>query len=214
MMLWKCCTQYASKFGNSAVAIGLEKVTFHSNPKEKQSQIIFKLPHNCTHFPLAKSCSKFSKPGFNSTWTKNPDVLAGYKNGRETRHQIANIHWIIRKTREFRKTSISASLTMLKHLTLWITTDCRKFFKRWEYQTTLPASLEICIQVKKQQLEPDIKQRTGSKLGKEYFKAVYCHLAYLTYMQSTSHEMLDWMKHKLKSILPGEISITSDRQPQ
>ena len=65
------------------------------------------------------------------------------------------------------------------------------------------------MQVKKQQLEPDIEQRTGSKLGKEYVKAVYCHPAYLTYMQSTSCEMAGWMKHKLESRLPGEISIIS-----
>ena len=62
------------------------------------------------------------------------------------------------------------------------------------------------MQVKKQQLEPDIEQRTGSKLGKENIKAVYCHSAYLTYMHSISRKMLDWMKHKLESRLPGEIS--------
>ena len=66
------------------------------------------------------------------------------------------------------------------------------------------------MQVKKQQLEPDMEQHTGSKLGKEYVKAVYCNLAYLTYMQSTPCEMPGWMKHKLESRLPGEISITSD----
>ena len=68
------------------------------------------------------------------------------------------------------------------------------------------------MQVKKQQLELEMEQHTGSKSGKEYIKAVYCHPAYLTYMQSTSCEMPDWMKHKLKSVLPGEISITSDMQ--
>ena len=68
------------------------------------------------------------------------------------------------------------------------------------------------MQVKKQQLEPDMEQQTGSKLGKEYIKAVYCHPAYLTYMQSTSCEMPGWMKHKLESGLLGEISITSDTQ--
>ena len=68
------------------------------------------------------------------------------------------------------------------------------------------------MQVKKQQLELDMEQQTGSKLGKEYVKAVYCHPVYLTYMQSTSCEMPDWMKHKLESRLPGELSITSDRQ--
>ena len=68
------------------------------------------------------------------------------------------------------------------------------------------------MQVKKQQLEPNIEQRTSSKLGKEYVKDVYCHPAYLTYMQSTSCKMLDWMKHKLGSRSLGEISITSDMQ--
>ena len=66
------------------------------------------------------------------------------------------------------------------------------------------------MQVRKQQLELDMEQRTGSKLGKEYVKAVYCHPAYLTYMQSTSCEMPGWMKHKLESRLLGKISITSD----
>ena len=67
------------------------------------------------------------------------------------------------------------------------------------------------MQVKKQQLEPDMEQQTGSELGKEYVRAIYCYSAYLPYMQSTSSEMLDWMKHKLESSLPGEIS-TSDMQ--
>ena len=66
--------------------------------------------------------------------------------------------------------------------------------------------------VKKQQLEPDMEQPTGSKLGKEYFRAIYCHPAYLTYMQSTSSEMPGWIKHKLESRLLGEISINSDMQ--
>ena len=68
---------------------------------------------------------------------------------------------------------------------LWITTNCGKFLKKWAYQTTLPASWEICMKVKKQELKQDIEQQTGSKLGKEYVKAVYCHPAYLTYIQST-----------------------------
>ena len=68
------------------------------------------------------------------------------------------------------------------------------------------------MQVKKQKLEPNMEQETGLKLGKEYIKAVYCHPAYLTYMQSTSWETLGWKKHKLESRLPGEISVTSDVQ--
>ena len=75
---------------------------------------------------------------------------------------------------------------MQKPLTVWITTNCGKFFKRWEYETTWPASWEICVQVKKQQLELDMEQQPGSKLGKEYVKAVHCHPVYLTYMQSKS----------------------------
>ena len=87
-----------------------------------------------------------------------------------------------------------------------------KFLKKWEYQTTLPAFWETCMQVKKHELEPDMEKQTGSKLGKVYVKAVYCHPAYLTYMQTTSCEMLGWMKHKLESRLLGKISITSDMQ--
>ena len=95
---------------------------------------------------------------------------------------------------------------------VWITASCGKLLKRWEYQTTLPASWEICMQVKKQQLELDMEQQTDFKSGKEHVKAVYCHPAYLTYMQSTSCEMPGWMKYNLESRLPGEISITSDMQ--
>ena len=80
-----------------------------------------------------------------------PDVQAGFRKGRGTRDQIANIHWIIEKESS-RKMSTFASLSMLKPLAVWITTNCGKFFKRCDYQTTLPASWEICMQVSKQQL--------------------------------------------------------------
>ena len=76
-----------------------------------------------------------------------------------------------KKQESFRKPLTSALLTMPKPLTVWITTNCGKFCKKWEYRTTLPASWEICMQVKKQQLKPDMEQQTGSKLGKEYIKA-------------------------------------------
>ena len=68
--------------------------------------------------------------------------------------------------------STSALLTMSEPLIMWITTNCGKFLKRWEYQTTQPASWEVCIQVKKEQLDPDMEQWTGSKLGKEYVKVI------------------------------------------
>ena len=92
-----------------------------------------------------------------------PDVQAGFRKGRGTRDQIANIRWIIEKAREFQKTSISALLTMPKPLTVWITINCGKFWKIWEYQTTWPASWETYMQVRKQQLELDMEQQTGSK---------------------------------------------------
>ena len=121
-----------------------------------------------------------------------PDIQAGFRKGKGTRDQIANICWIMEKARKSsRKTSISALLTIPKPLTVWITMNYGKFFKRQEYQITLPASWETCMKIKKQQLEPDTEQLTGSKLGKEYVKAVYCHPAYLTYMQSTTCEMPD-----------------------
>ena len=101
---------------------------------------------------------------------------------------------------------------MPKPFTVWITTNYGKFFKWSEYQTTWPASWEIYVQVKKQQLELDMEQQIGSKLGKEYVKAVYCHPAYLSCMQSRSCKMLGWMKHKLESRLLGEISVTSGMQ--
>ena len=91
------------------------------------------------------------------------DVQAGFSKGRGIRDQIANIHWIIEKAREFQKTPTSALLTMSKPLTVWTTINSGKFWKRWEYQTTLPASCEICLQVRKQQLELDMEQQTGSK---------------------------------------------------
>ena len=111
-----------------------------------------------------------------------PDVQAGFRKGRGTKDQIANIPWIIDKAREFQENIYFCFIDYTKSLTVWMTTNCGKFFKRWEHQTTWPTSWEIYMQVKKQQLELDMEQWTGSKLGKEYIKAVYCHLAYLTYI--------------------------------
>ena len=141
-----------------------------------------------------------------------PYVQVGFRKGRGTRDQIENIWWIIKSVREIKKKSTSPLLTMPKPLTVWITINRRKFLKRWDYQTTWPASWEICMQVKKLQLDLVMEQQTSSRSGKEYVKAVYCHSVYLTYMQSTSWETLDWKKHKLESRLPDEISTTSDMQ--
>ena len=128
-----------------------------------------------------------------------------------TRDQIANIRWIIEKARKFQKNIYFCFIDYAKvfycvdHSKLW------KCLKRGEYQTTLPASWETCMQVKKQELEPTTEQ-TGSKLRKEYIKAAYFHPTYLTYMESISWEMPGWTKPKMASRLLGEISITSGMQ--
>ena len=155
---------------------------------------------------------KFSKPGFSNMWTMNfQKFKLALEKAEEPEITLTSAG--SSKTQEFsRKLSDSALLTMPKPLTVWITINCEKFWKRWEYQTTWPASWETCIQVKKQQLELDMEKQTGSESGKKYLKAVYCHPAYVTYMQSTSWETLGWMKHRLESRLLGEISITSDMQ--
>ena len=140
-----------------------------------------------------------------------PGVQLGFRKSRRTRDQIANICWIIEKVIEFQKNIYFCFIDYAKVFDC-VDLNSGKFWKRWEYQTTWRASWETCMQVRKQQLELDMEQQNGSKSGKDYIKAAYCHPAYLTYMQSTSHEMSGWMKHKLESRLPGEISITSDMQ--
>ena len=92
-----------------------------------------------------------------------PDVQAGLRKGRGTRDQMANMHWIIKKAREFQKNVYFCFIDYAKALTVWTTTKTGKFLKRWEYQTTWPASWEICMQVRKQQLELDMEQQIGSK---------------------------------------------------
>ena len=105
---------------NSAVATGLEKVSFHSNPKERQGQRMLKLSHNCTHLTPRKVMLKILQARLQQYANRElPVVQAGFRKGRGTRDQIANIHWIIEKAREFQKTSTSASLTMQKPLTVW-----------------------------------------------------------------------------------------------
>ena len=113
-----------------------------------------------------------------------PDVQAGYRKGRGTRDQIANIRWITKKAREFQK-NIFFSFTDYMKAFDGVDHNCGKFLKGWEYQINLSASREICMQVRKQQLELDMEQQNGSILGKEYINAVYYYPAYLTYMQST-----------------------------
>ena len=136
-----------------------------------------------------------------------PDVQAGFRKGRGIRDQIANICWIIKKAREFQKNIYFCFIDYAK------TFDCVDHKKLWKILKEMGIQDHLtCMQVRKQQLKLDMEQQTGSKKEKEYVKAMCCHPAYLTSMQSTSWETLGRKKHKLESRLPGEISITSHMQ--
>ena len=151
-MQLKCCTQYASKFGKLTVTTGLEKVSFHSNTKKGSTKECSNYHTITLIWHTSKVMLKILQAWFQQYVNYElPDVQAGFRKGRGTRDQIANIHWIIQKQDSFRKTSTSALLTTPKPLTVWITINCGKFFEWWEYQTTWPASWEICMQIKKWQ---------------------------------------------------------------
>ena len=106
----------------------------------------------------------------------------GFRKGKGARGEITNICWIMEKAREFQKNIPFCFIDSAEALIVWVTTNCGKFFKEWENQTTLPVSWETCYLHQKQQLEQDMEQRAGSKLGKEYVKALWYHPGYLAYM--------------------------------
>ena len=153
----------------------------------------------------------------NFTYVKNqqymnwelPGVQAGFRKGRGTREQIANICWIIEKARQFQKniyfcfTDYTKAFDYVDHNKLW------KIPKEMGIPDHLTCLLRN-LYAGQEATEPYMEQQTGSKSGKAYFKALYCHPDYLTFMQRTSCKMLGWMKHKLESRFPAEISITSD----
>ena len=149
------------------------------SPQEAGPWVVYLVTH-CED----KLAMEFSKPGFNSMWTMNFQMFKmDLEKAAEPEIKLPTSVGSLKKWESSRKTSTSALMTMLKPLTVWIITNCGKFWKRWEYQTTWPASSETCMEVKKQQLELDMEQQTGSKSGKEYVKAVSCHPAYLTYAE-------------------------------
>ena len=165
MMLWKCCTHYASKFGklSSGHRTGKGQFSFQSQRKA--------MPKECSDYHtialishLSKAMLKILQSRLQQYMNRElPDVQAGFWKGRGTRDQIANICWIMEKAREFQKNIYFCFIDYAKALTMWITTNCGKFWKRWEYQTTWPASWEICMQVRKQHLELDMELQTGFK---------------------------------------------------
>ena len=130
-----CCTDYARKFGklSSGHRTGKGHFSFQFQRKTMPKSVQIPIQLHSFHM-LARVCSKIFQLSFNSTvnW-ELPNIQTGFRKGRGTRDQIANICWIIEKARELKKKSTSASLTTLKPLTVWITTNCGKFLKRWEY---------------------------------------------------------------------------------
>ena len=161
-MLWKCCTQYAIKFGkfSSGHRTGKGQFSFQSQrktmPKNAQTTAQLHLSHMIV---MLKILQTRLQQYMNCELTY---IQAGFWKGRGTRDQIANIHWITEKAKEFQKNIYFCLLTMPNPLTVWITTNCGKFFKRWEYQTTwLPPEKSVCSSRSK--LELDMEQQTASK---------------------------------------------------
>ena len=164
-MLWKCCTQYASKCGkhSSGHRTGKGQFLFQSQRKAmlKNVQTPTQL-HSLSH--TSKVMLKILQARLQQYVNREPpDVQAGFRKGRGTRDQIANILWIIEKAREFQKNVYFCFIDYAKTLTVWITINCGKFWRRWEYRSTWSASWETYMQVRKQQLELDMEQQTGSK---------------------------------------------------
>ena len=165
MILWNCYTQYASKSGklSSGHRTGKGQFSFQSQRKAmpKNAQTTTQL--HSSHM-LVKSCSKFSKPGFSNMWSVNFLMFKlVLEKAEEPEIKLPASAGSWKRQESSRKTSISALLAMTKPLTMWITINCGKVFKRWEYQTAWSASWEICMQVRKQQLELDMEQQTHSK---------------------------------------------------
>ena len=161
MMLWKCCTQYASKFGRlSSGHRTAKRSVFIPIPKKGNAK---ECSNYCTialNSHASKVMLKFSKLSFSNMWTVNFLMFKlVLEKAKETETKLPTSAGSWKKQASSRKASISALLTMPKSLTVWITINYGKFWKKWEYQTTWPASWEICMQVKKQQLELDMNNR-------------------------------------------------------
>ena len=149
---------------NSVVATTLEKGQFSF---QSQRKAMPRNPQTTTHlhsFHMLAECSKLAKPGFNNMWTVNIQMfMLDLEKAEEPEIKLPTSTGSLKKQVSSKKTSTSALLTMPKPLTVWITINCGKFWKRWEYYTTWPASWETYMQVRKQQLELDMEQQTGSK---------------------------------------------------
>ena len=165
MMLWKCCTQYASKFGklSNGHRTGKGLFSFQSqrkgNAKECSNHHTIVLVSHTSKVMLKILQARLQQ----YVNCELPDVQAGFRKAEEPEIKLPASSGSWKKEESSRKTSISALLTMPKPLIVWITMNCGNFFKRWKYQITWPASWETCMQARKQQLELDMEQQTGFK---------------------------------------------------
>ena len=151
-----------TKLKNSALAKGMEKVSFHSNPKERQCQRLLKYHTIVLISHASKVMLKILQARLQQYVNFQMFKLVLEK-AEEPEIKLPTSAGSSKKQGSSRKTSISALLTIPKPLTVWITINCGKFWKRWKYQTTWPSSWETCMQVRKQQLELNMEQQTGSK---------------------------------------------------
>ena len=141
-----------------------KKSVFIPIPKKGSAKECSNYRTSALNSHIAKQCSKFSKPGFSNTWTmKFWMFMLVLEKAEQPESKLPASAISLKKQESSRKTSIYAVLTVPKRLTVWITINCGKFWKRWEYQTSWPASWETCIQVRKQQLKLNMEQQTGSK---------------------------------------------------
>ena len=165
MMLWKCCTQYASRFAKlcSGHRTGKGQFSLQSQreamPKDVQTKNVQIYCTTALISHASKVMLKILQARLQQYMNRElPDVQACFRKSRGTRDKLPTPTGSSKKQESSKKTSITALLTMPKPLTVWITTDCGKFFKRWDYQAPWPASWEICMQVRKQQLELGMAQ--------------------------------------------------------
>ena len=198
---------------NSAVATGLEKTSFHSDPKERKCQRIFKLPHNCTHLtPQQSNAQNSPSQASQYIYCELPDVQAGFRKGRGTRDQIANIRQIIEKTREFQKHIYFCFIDYAKAF------NCGNSNKLWKILKVLGIPNHLTCLLRNVYAGQEASVRTGHEttdcfqIGKGVCQG--CILSPCLFNLNAEYimEMPGWMNHKLESRLLGEISVTSDTQ--
>ena len=207
----KCCTQYASKFGKLGSGHRTEKgqFSFQSQRRTVPKNVPTTIQLHSFHI-LTRSCSKSSKLGFNSMWTENFQIPAGFRKGGRTRDQIANIHWIIEKAREFQKNiyfiDYAKTFDCVDHNKLW------KILKEMGIPDHLTCLLRNLYVGQEATVRTEHETTDWLKIAKRVHQGCIMSPCLFKLYADTLGEMPSWISHKLESRLPGEISITSDMQ--